>query len=79
VAPEELARAMREQASRYPGMEAQMMDMFAKNQRFADALHGPLFEDKVVDYVLELATVSERSVTPEELAKDPDDAAAATA
>jgi trigger factor len=72
VAPEEMARAMREQASRYPGMEAQMMEMFRTNERFADALHGPLFEDKVVDYILELASVAEKSVTPEELAKDPE-------
>jgi trigger factor len=77
VTPEEMSRAMREQASRYPGMEAQMMEMFRTNQRFADALHGPLFEDKVVDYILELANVAERPVTPEELAKDPDAAAPA--
>jgi trigger factor len=76
VAPEEMARAMREQASRYPGMEAQMMEMFRTNERFAEALHGPLFEDKVVDYILELATVTEKPVDPEELAKDPDEASA---
>jgi trigger factor len=74
VAPEEMARAMREQASRYPGMEQQMMEMFRTNERFAEALHGPLFEDKVVDYILELATVTDQPVTPEELAKDPDEA-----
>jgi trigger factor len=72
VAPEEMARAMREQASRYPGMEAQMMEMFRTNERFAEALHGPLFEDKVVDYILELATVTDKPVSPEELGKDPD-------
>jgi trigger factor len=79
VAPEEMARAMREQASRYPGMEQQMMEMFRTNERFADALHGPLFEDKVVDYILELASITERSVTPEELAVDPDAPAATDA
>jgi trigger factor len=70
VAPEEMARAMRQQAARYPGMEAQMLEMFKTNERFADALHGPLFEDKVVDYILELASVAERSVTPDELARE---------
>jgi trigger factor len=79
VAPEEMARAMREQASRYPGMEAQMMEMFRTNERFAEALHGPLFEDKVVDYILELATVTEKPVDPEELGKDPDETAAPAA
>ncbi len=72
VAPEELSRAMREQAARYPGMEQQMLEMFRTNERFAEALHGPLFEDKVVDYILELASVAEKPVTPEELAKDPE-------
>ena len=70
VAPEEMSRAMRDQASRYPGMEAQMMEMFRTNERFVEALHGPLFEDKVVDYILELASVAEKSVTPEELAQE---------
>jgi trigger factor len=79
VAPDEMARAMREQASRYPGMEAQMMEMFRTNERFAEALHGPLFEDKVVDYILELANVTEKPVDPEELGKDPDEAEAAPA
>jgi trigger factor len=73
VAPEEMARAMREQASRYPGMEAQMMELFRTSERFAAALHGPLFEEKVVDYILELATVTEKPVNPEELDKDPDE------
>ncbi|MBS0561144.1 MAG: trigger factor [Proteobacteria bacterium] len=77
VTSEEMARAMREQASRYPGMEAQMLEMFRKNQRFAEAMHGPIFEDKVVDYILELASVTERAVTPEELAKDDEEAPAA--
>jgi trigger factor len=77
VTQEELGRAMREQASRYPGMEQQMMEMFRTNERFAEALHGPIFEDKVVDYILELANVAEKVVTPEELAKDPDETAPA--
>jgi trigger factor len=53
--------------------------MFRTNERFAEALHGPLFEDKVVDYILELATVTEKPVDPEELGKDPDETAAPAA
>ena len=53
-----------------------MMEMFRTNERFAEALHGPLFEDKVVDYILELASVAEKIVTPEELGKDPETAEA---
>jgi len=79
VAPDEMARAMREQASRYPGMEQQMLEMFRTNERVQAALHGPLFEDKVVDYILELANITDRAVTPEELAKDPDEDSAEAA
>ena len=38
-----------------------------------DGLRAPILEDKVVDYILEIAEVEEQSVTPEELLRDPDD------
>lgn len=71
VSPDELMRAVRAEASRYPGQEAGMMEYFRKNPRAADSLRGPIFEDKVIDYVLELANVAEEVVSPEDLAKDP--------
>ena len=49
VAPDELTRAMRAEAGRYPGQEAQVMEFFRKNPQAADSLRGPIFEDKVVD------------------------------
>ncbi|MBN8875781.1 MAG: trigger factor [Rhodospirillales bacterium] len=75
VGNDEMTRAMRAEAARYPGQEAQMMELFRKYPGAADALRGPIFEDKVVDYILELATVTDEVVTPEELAKEPEDAA----
>ncbi len=74
VTPDELTRAMRAEAARYPGQEAQVMEFFRKNPQGAEGLRGPIFEDKVVDFVLELAKVTEQSVTPEELGRDPDEA-----
>lgn len=71
VNPEELMRAMRAEAGRFPGQEAGVMEFFRKNPRAADTLRGPLFEDKVIDYVLELAQVSDETVSPDDLAKDP--------
>lgn len=71
VSPEELMRAVRAEASRYPGQEAGVMEFFRKNPRAADTLRGPIFEDKVIDFVLELAQVTDEVVAPEELAKDP--------
>ena len=68
VSGEELARAMRQEAGRYPGQEQQVMEFFRKNPQAAENLRSPIFEEKVVDFMLELAKVSERSVAPEELA-----------
>lgn len=74
VAQDELARAMRAEASRYPGQEQKVMEFFQKNPQAIESVRAPLFEEKVVDYVLELAKVTDKTVTPEELAKDPDEA-----
>ncbi len=78
VGGDEMTRAMRMEASRYPGQEAQVIEFFRKNPQAADTLRGPIFEDKVVDYVLELARVEERVVSPEELAREPDEAGGET-
>jgi trigger factor len=82
VAPDEMNRAMIREAQRYPGQEQMVMDFFRKNPQAAESLRGPIFEEKVVDFVLELAQVTDQIVTPEELASQPEttpDAAAATA
>ena len=71
VAQDELTRAMRAEASRYTGQEQRVMEFFRKNPQAADSLRGPIFEEKVVDFVLELARVTDTTVTPEELAQDP--------
>lgn len=71
VSADEMTRAMRSEAMRFPGQETQVMEFFRKNPHVADNLRGPIFEDKVVDYVIELARVSDQAVTPEELARDP--------
>ncbi len=48
------------------------MEFFRKNPQAADALRGPIFEDKAVDYILELAQVEDRDVPPEELSAEPE-------
>lgn len=72
VGADEVTRAMRAEAGRYPGQEAQVMEFFRKTPQAAELLRGPLFEDKVVDYVLELASVTDQTMTPEELMREPD-------
>jgi trigger factor len=78
VTEQELDRAMYQRAMQYPGQEAQMLEFMRKYPQFTNSVRGPLLEDKVVDFVLELAKVTDVVVTPEELAKDePEDKAAA--
>lgn len=67
VGGEEMARAVRQEASRYPGQEQQVLEFFRKNPQAAESLRAPIFEEKVVDFLLELAKVTERQVAPEEL------------
>jgi len=71
VGPDEMTRAMRMEASRYQGQEQQIFEFFRQNPRAAESLRGPIFEEKVIDFILELAKVEEQVVTPEDLAKEP--------
>ena len=67
VSNDELGNAMRVEASRYPGQEKQVVDYFRSNPQAVEGLRAPLFEEKVVDFVLELAKVSEKAVEPKAL------------
>lgn len=70
VKPEEITRAMVEQARRFPGQERQVMEYFQKNPEAAQSLRAPIFEDKVVDFIVEMASVTDKPVTKEELQKE---------
>lgn len=67
VGQDEMARAVRQEAMRYPGQETQVLEFFQKNPQAAESLRAPLFEEKVVDFMIELAKVTDRQVSPEEL------------
>ena len=69
ITNEELVRALREEASRYPGQEKQVIEFYTKNQGAMAQLRAPIYEEKVVDYILTQATVTDKSVTREELMK----------
>ncbi|MBO1358622.1 trigger factor [Acetobacter sacchari] len=71
VTQDELARAIRAEALRYRGQEQAVFDFFTKNPQAAESLRGPIFENKVVDYLIELAKVEDKEVTPEELSDMP--------
>jgi trigger factor len=69
VTAEELNQAVMREAMRYPGQERQVLEFYGKNAQLKEQLRGPIFEEKTVDFILELAKVAEKSVTPEELLK----------
>jgi trigger factor len=77
VTEQELDRALYQRAMQYPGQEVQMMEFFRKYPQLINTVRGPLLEDKVVDFVLELAKITDTVVTPEELAKEEPEPAAA--
>ena len=77
VTPEELNRAVVAEARRYPGHEREVLDLFRKNQQAVERLRAPLYEDKTSDFVLELVQIRDRTVTIEELRRDPDEERAA--
>ncbi len=72
VSQEELNRALTQEARRHPGYERQVIEYYRKNPDALNNLRAPLFEDKVVDFIVELAKPGERRVTPEELLRAAD-------
>ena len=70
-------RAVIEEARRYPGQEQMVMEYFQKKEQALQQLAGPIFEDKVIDYILELAKVTEVTTDTETLYKAPEETAPA--
>ena len=62
-----MTQAIMAQARQYPGQEREFFEFIQKNQQMQQQLRAPLFEDKVVDYIFELADISEKVVSKEEL------------
>src|SRR5262249_53219083 len=77
VTDEELNRAIVEQARRMPGKEQEIWDYYRKNPEAVAGLRAPIFEDKVIDFILELAKVTEKTVSRDQLYKGDQEGAAA--
>ena len=69
VEEEDTRKAMMQEIQKYPGQEKQVMDYFKNNPEAQQQLSGPIFEDKIIDFILELANVKEKTVSVEELYK----------
>jgi trigger factor len=72
VTEEQLRAALIEQVRQFPGQERQIWEYYQKNPGALAALRAPLFEDKVVDFLVELAKVTDKPVAREELFKEDD-------
>ena len=69
VTDAEMTQAMMNQARQYPGQEREFFEFVQQNPQMQQQMRAPLFEDKVVDYVFELATVTDKDVSKDELQK----------
>jgi trigger factor len=67
VAQEEINRALAEEARRFPGHEREVVEYYRKQPGAIDNLRAPIFENKVIDYILEIAEVTDRTVPASEL------------
>ncbi|MGQ3674584.1 trigger factor [Xanthobacter sp. TB0139] len=70
VTDEEVTRALVERARQFPGQEQQVWDYYRRSPEAMASVRAPLFEEKVVDYLLELANVTEKPVSKDELYKE---------
>ncbi|ADZ70487.1 trigger factor [Polymorphum gilvum] len=80
VTDEEVQRALYDRVRQFPGQERQVFEFYKSNPQALASLRAPIYEEKVVDYILELAKVTDKTVTKEELeklaAEDEDEATA---
>jgi trigger factor len=73
VSDDEVSRAVMERVRQYPGREREVWDYYQKNYNALATVRAPIFEEKVVDFIVELADVVDRRVTKDELFKEDDD------
>jgi len=69
VTDSEMTQAIMTQARQYPGQEKQFFEFVQQNAQFRQQLQAPMFEDKVVDHILENAAVTVKSVSKDDLQK----------
>ncbi len=74
IAPDEIQRAIATRARQFPGQEQQVFEYYSRTPQAQAEIRAPIFEDKVVDFIAELATINERIVDRTTLFMDPDEA-----
>ncbi len=69
IKPEDINAAIMNEAKRYPGQEQMVLDYYLKNKQAVEALKAPIFEEKIIDYIISQAKLNEKVVSVEELYK----------
>jgi trigger factor len=77
VTDDEITRSIVERTRQFPGREQEIWEHYRKNPAAVAGVRAPIFEEKVVDFLIELATVTDKPVSREELYKDDEDSAPA--
>lgn len=67
ITPEDINKAIAAEARKYPGQEKAVFDYYLKNKEAVEALKAPVFEEKIVDYILGQTKLNEKVVSVEEL------------
>jgi trigger factor len=67
VSQEEISKALVTEARRFPGQERRVVEYYRNQPGAVDSLRAPILENKVIDHILGLAKVSERSISGKEL------------
>jgi len=70
VSDEEVSRGVMERARQVPGREQEVWDFYRNNPDALASVRAPIFEDKVIDYILELAKITDKTVSREEFYKE---------
>ncbi|MBT3556539.1 MAG: trigger factor [Rhodospirillales bacterium] len=73
VGQDEINQRLFQEAQKYPGQEQQVLEFYRGNPQAMESVSAPVYEDKVIDFILELAQLEPRTVTMEELLKEPDE------
>lgn len=67
ITPDDINKAIMNEARKYPGQEKMVLDYYLKNKQAVDALKAPVFEEKIVDHIIGQVKVNEKTVSVEEL------------
>ena len=67
ITEQEVQQAVVAQARQFPGQEREVIEFFQKNPGAMAQVRAPIYEDKVVDHILTVADVTDKTVSKDEL------------